>query len=83
MRSPDEKPNITAVIPLLKCPQSVVLPMMITLKERYLEVRELGSDSVSTIVKVLTPRNKRQGRGRMVYERQRERILRGLSHLIQ
>ncbi|MCY7323209.1 MAG: DUF4058 family protein, partial [Phormidesmis sp. CAN_BIN36] len=71
MRSPDEEPNITVVMPPLKCPQSVVLPMMITLKEWYLEVRELGSDAVITIVKVLTPRNKRQGRGRMAYERQR------------
>jgi Protein of unknown function (DUF4058) len=56
--------------------------MMITLKERYLEVRELGSESVLTVVKV-TPRNKRQGRGRMAYERQHARILRGQSHLIE
>jgi hypothetical protein len=83
-RSHDDESNATAVTHIpLKCPQSVVLPMMITLKERYLEVRELGSETVITVVKVLTPRNKRQGRGRMEYERQRARILGGQSHLIE
>jgi hypothetical protein len=81
-RAPDEESNMMTVT-LPKCPQSVILPIMITLKERHLEVRELGSEAVITIVKVLTPRNKRQGRGRMVYERQRERILSGLSHLVE
>jgi hypothetical protein len=80
-RSPDDESNIMAVPPPLKSPQPVILPMMITLKERYLEVRELGNEAVITVIKVLTPRNKRRGRGRIAYERQREHILRGQSHL--
>jgi hypothetical protein len=82
-RSQDEQSNITAVTPPLKCPQSVILPMRVTLKERYLEVRELSSEAIITIVKVLTPRNKRRGRGRTVYERKRSRILGSMSHLIE
>jgi hypothetical protein len=82
-RTQDEQSNITAVTLPLKCPQSVILPRMVTLKERYLEVRELGSESVITIIKVLTPRNKRQGRGRTAYERKRSRILGSMSHLIE
>jgi hypothetical protein len=39
-------------VTLPKCPQSVILPIMITLKERHLEVRELGSEAVITIVKL-------------------------------
>jgi hypothetical protein len=81
-RSHDES-NGMVVMPPLQSPQSVVLPMMLTLKERYLEIRELGSEAVITVVKILTPRNKRQGRGRMVYERHRDRILAGSSHLVE
>jgi hypothetical protein len=82
-RSLDGELSSTSALKLSKCPQSVILPMMVTLKERYLEVRELGSEAVITIIKVLTPRNKRQGRGRTAYERKRSRILGSMSHLIE
>jgi Protein of unknown function (DUF4058) len=82
-RSLDEESDGIAVMPPLQSPQSVVLPMMLTLKERYLEIRELSSEAVITVVKILTPRNKRQGRGRMAYQRQRDRILTGSSHLVE
>jgi hypothetical protein len=82
-RSHDDESNGMVVMPPIQSPQSVVLPMMLTLKERYLEIRELGSEAVITVVKILTPRNKRQGRGRMVYERHRDRILAGPSHLVE
>ena len=64
-------------------PQSITLPMPVTVKERYLEVRELGSDAVITVIEVLSPKNKQKGMGRTAYERKRGRILGSLSHLIE
>ena len=66
-----------------KRPQSIVLPMPITVKERYLEVREIGSNTVITVIEVLSPKNKQKGSGRIVYEKKRERVLGSLSHLIE
>lgn len=66
-----------------KRPQSVTLPMPITVKERYLEVREVGTDAVITVIEVLSPKNKRKGKGRVAYERKRRRILGSLSNLIE
>jgi len=66
-----------------KLPQLVTLPMPLTVKERYLEVRELGTDAVITVIEVLSPKNKRKGKGRVAYERKRRRILGSLSNLIE
>ncbi len=64
-------------------PQQVILPMPTEVKERYLEVREVGSDAVITVVELLSPKNKRQGAGRTVYEDKRQLILGSASHLIE
>ena len=64
-------------------PQSITLPMPIVVRERYLEVRELISDAVITVIEVLSPKNKQKGKGREAYERKRGRILGSLSHLIE
>ncbi|KYC35044.1 hypothetical protein WA1_09925 [Scytonema hofmannii PCC 7110] len=66
-----------------KRPQSIALPMPITVKERYLEVREIGSDTVITVIEVLSPKNKQKGSGRTAYEKKRGRVLGSLSHLIE
>lgn len=64
-------------------PQLITLPMPITVKERYLEVREIGTETVITVIEVLSPKNKKRGKGRVAYERKRSRILGSLSHLIE
>ena len=64
-------------------PQTVMLPMPVEVKERYLEVREAGSDAVITVVEVLSPTNKRQGEGRRTYEAKRQTILGSASHLVE
>lgn len=66
-----------------KRPQSVILPIPLMMKERYLQVREVGSDAIVTAIEVLTPRTKQKGVGRMLYERKRGRVLRSSSHLIE
>lgn len=64
-------------------PQTVTLPMPAEIKERYLEVREVGSNAVITVIEVLSPKNKRKGKGRNVYEEKRQTILGSASHLIE
>lgn len=64
-------------------PQLVELPMGLELKERYLEVRELGTDAVVTVIELLSPKNKRAGTGRLAYEEKRQRVLASPAHLIE
>lgn len=52
-------------------------------QERYLEVRETGTDAVITVVEVLSPKNKRKGEGRTAYENKRQAILDSASHLVE
>ncbi len=64
-------------------PQKVQLPTSIEVRERYLEVRELGSDAVITVIELLSPKNKRNGKGRIAYNDKRQRILDSASHFIE
>ncbi|NJN21156.1 MAG: DUF4058 family protein [Leptolyngbya sp. RL_3_1] len=64
-------------------PQQVTLPMPVEIKERYLTVREVGTDAVITVIEVLSPKNKRQGPGRAAYVTKRQAILSSASHLVE
>lgn len=52
-------------------------------KERYLEVRETKTDAVITVIEILSPKNKRKGKGRSIYEQKRHSILGSMSHLVE
>jgi Protein of unknown function (DUF4058) len=64
-------------------PQEVTLPVSSETKERYLEVREAGTDAVIAVIEVLSPKNKRKGDGRVADEAKRQRILDSASHLVE
>ncbi|GET41825.1 hypothetical protein MiSe_66390 [Microseira wollei NIES-4236] len=64
-------------------PVQIILPMPTEIKERYLEVREVGSDAVITVIEVLSPKNKRRGEGRVAYEKKRRQVLGSFSHLVE
>ncbi len=64
-------------------PIQVTLPMPEAVRERYLEVREVGTDAVVTVVELLSPKNKRKGQGRTAYEKKRQQVLKSLSHLVE
>lgn len=64
-------------------PQRVQLPTGVEIRERYLEVRESGTDAVITVIELLSPKNKRTGKGRIAYEEKRHRILDSASHFIE
>ncbi|HEY9850993.1 MAG TPA: DUF4058 family protein [Leptolyngbyaceae cyanobacterium] len=64
-------------------PKQIRLPMPVEAKERYLEVREVGTHQVITAIEVLSPKNKRKGEGRTVYEKKRQRVLGSSSNLVE
>lgn len=78
-------PNVTEApsVALQDRPQRVQLPTGLEIRERYLEVRELGSDAVITVIELLSPVNKRVGKGRVAYEEKRQRVLDSASHFIE
>jgi hypothetical protein len=64
-------------------PETVTVPMPIEIKQRYLEVREMGTDDVITVIELLSPSNKRSGEGRTDYEKKRRLILGSETHLVE
>jgi hypothetical protein len=80
--SPDVA-SATSFVATESRPQQVQLPTGLEIRERYLEIRELGTDAVITVIEVLSPKNKRSGKGRVVYEQKRQRILDSASHFIE
>jgi len=52
----------------------VRVPMPIEFREGYLEVRDMATKEVVTVIEVLSPANKRPGKGREMYEEKREKV---------
>ncbi len=75
-------PEAAAVMTQLR-PEKVTVPMPLEVKERYLEVREVGTDTVITVIELLSPTNKRTGEGRTAYEKKRQLILGSATHLVE
>ena len=49
-------------------PQQVEVPVPEEVTERYLEIRELETGAVITAIELLSPQNKRSGKGRSTYK---------------
>jgi hypothetical protein len=64
-------------------PERVTVPVPQVVNERYLEVRELSTDAVITVIELLSPKNKRSGEGRAAYEKKRRAVLSSLTHLVE
>ncbi len=64
-------------------PITVTLPMPYQVQEGYLEIRERGNEELITVIEILSPSNKRTGKGRQMYEEKREEILSSRTHLIE
>ncbi|BAY78502.1 hypothetical protein NIES25_49770 [Nostoc linckia NIES-25] len=75
-------PNIAVATPAVQ-PKTVTVPIPETVKERYLEVRKVGTKEVVTAIEVLSPKNKRPGEGRNAYEIKRQRVLGSLTNLVE
>ena len=64
-------------------PQQVEVPVPEEVTERYLEIRELATGRVITAIELLSPKNKRSGRGRVTYEAKRTQILGSDTNLVE
>ncbi|MEG3843825.1 DUF4058 family protein, partial [Microcoleus sp. herbarium14] len=61
----------------------VTIPLPLELKETYLQVVEIETKQVVTVIEVLSPANKRPGKGREMYERKRAKVFSSNSHLVE
>jgi hypothetical protein len=64
-------------------PISVSLPLPEEVRESYLEVREVSSGQVITVIEILSPKNKRPGEGRIAYARKRQQVLSSTTHFVE
>lgn len=79
-------PEAEATLPPASSVSSVLtvrVPLPDEVRETYLEVRETGTDYVIAVVEILSPTNKRPGRGRRIYEDKRMDVLATRTHLIE
>ena len=61
----------------------VTIPVPITIKEGYLEVKEVGTEKLITTIEILSPTNKRTGKGREAYQEKRQQVLGSRSNLVE
>lgn len=61
----------------------VDVPMLDPVSENYLEVHEVTSGKVVTILELLSPANKLHVEGRRTYELKRDQIFRSLTNLVE
>ncbi|MEG3877858.1 DUF4058 family protein [Microcoleus sp. herbarium7] len=61
----------------------VRIPLPVEVKETYLQVIETETKKVVTVIEVLSPTNKRPGKGREMYETKRENVFNSRTHLVE
>jgi Protein of unknown function (DUF4058) len=74
--------NVAVAIPPVKA-VTVDVPVPETIKESYLEVRDVVTREVITVIEILSPKNKRLGEGRKAYEKKRLRVMGSFSNLVE
>jgi hypothetical protein len=82
-RSTTQEASSVAISPPSTQPVSVMLPMLEEVREGYLEVREIGTGEVVTVIELLSPKNKRSGEERKAYENKRQQVLSSSTHLVE
>ncbi|NOX62919.1 MAG: DUF4058 family protein [Chloroflexi bacterium] len=64
-------------------PVPVTLPMPEEIRESFLEVRTVEDDRVVTVLEILSPTNKKPGKGRDLYLEKRMAVLASTAHLVE
>jgi Protein of unknown function (DUF4058) len=77
------QPDIDTATLTAVTPQRVTVPMMEEVRESYLEIREVATGQVVTVIELLSPKNKRPGEGLSHYNAKRNQILNSATHLIE
>ncbi|MGI0491674.1 DUF4058 family protein [Alkalinema pantanalense CENA528] len=80
MDPPTVKTTTTAV---LDTPITVEIPLEETVQERYLEIREVATGRVVTVIELLSPKNKRSKIGREAYLQKRRQIMMSQTHWVE
>ncbi len=76
------KSNITIAAPTAQ-PIEATIPLPETLTESYLEIRDVKTNEVMTVIEVLSPKNKQSVVGRLQYETKRQNVLGSCTHLVE
>lgn len=82
-QTPESEPSSVVTTGVLSKPIRVTLPLTEEITERYLEIREVKTGRVVTVVEVLSPKNKRVGEGRDKYLTKRQKVLNSATHLVE
>ncbi|HBW91351.1 MAG TPA: hypothetical protein DEG17_21430 [Cyanobacteria bacterium UBA11149] len=82
-QNPEVEPSSVVKTEVLSKPVRVTLPLDEEVTERYLEIREVKTGRVVTVVEVLSPKNKRVGEGRDKYLTKRQKVLNSATHLVE
>lgn len=82
-RQPSEPPAGATSVAVLQRPVTVELPLPDRVRQRYLEIRDVETHEVVTVIEVLSPTNKRPGPDREQYERKRREVLDALTNLVE
>lgn len=64
-------------------PERVTIPALEEIREPYLEVRDVATGKVITVLELLSPANKRSGEGRRQYLQKRQSVLNSQSHFVE
>lgn len=64
-------------------PRAVELLVPDVIEEGYLEIQEVASGELVTVIEILSPANKRPGEGRRFYETKRGLVLASATHLVE
>jgi hypothetical protein len=74
--------NVTVASPPAQA-VTVTVSLPETVRESYLEVREVTTREVVTVIEVLFPKDKRAGEGRRAYEKKRQKVLGSFTNLVE
>lgn len=83
VEAPYGDPVTTSPMASVAEPVIVNVPVPEEYEEGYLEIREVASGEVITVIEVLSPANKQPGPGRQDYEGKRLDIFRSQTHLVE
>jgi hypothetical protein len=76
-------PTQGTAVGVLNQPLKVLVPVTEEVRESYLEIREVGTRTVVTVVELLSPKNKLPGEGKSKYDAKRQKILNSATHLVE
>ena len=82
-QNPEAEPSSVVTTRVLSKPIRVTVPLTEEITERYLEIGEVKTGRVVTVVEVLSPKNKRVGEGRDKYLTKRQKVLNSATHLLE